>query len=486
MRFTEIGFFLFLILTFSFHLLQAQRQVHFGNGLRNSWADQHSIVIWSRLTSQSEMSRIGKSFIPLASEDGRELKKVSDENKILAAQLPPGAVLHQMKGACPGALGEIRLSYWPKNKPKQKTTIAWQAVDASKNFTTQWKLENLQAGTEYQLLLDGRPNEKTATTARLEGAFKTAPSKEMDVDVVFCAVSCHDYRSIDDSLGGHRLYQTLLSLKPDFFVHTGDVEYYDRGVPMALTESLARFKWDRFFALPFNRSFFNQTTSYFQKDDHDVLMDDCYPGTRYGTLTFERGVEMFDREQFPSNVLPYKTVRWGKNLQIWLVEGRNFRSANNMEDNSEKTIWGKEQKAWFYRTVTASDAELKILFSPTPILGPDRNDKFDSHANKNWQSEGDELRQFINQQKNLYIVCGDRHWQYVTHHEGTNLWEFCTGAGSDKHAGGWPEHDKRAEHRFLRVKGGFVKGTINTKVRQLRLSHHDVDGNEVHSETFKF
>ena len=41
----------------------------------------------------------------------------------------------------------------------------------------------------------------------------------------------------------------------------------------------------------------------------------------------------------------YRTFRWGKDLQIWLVEGRDFRSPNNMPDGPDKTIWGAEQKA---------------------------------------------------------------------------------------------------------------------------------------------
>lgn len=60
----------------------------------------------------------------------------------------------------------------------------------------------------------------------------------------------------------------------------------------------------------------------------------------------------------------YRTVRWGKDLQIWMVEGRDFRSPNTMEDGPEKTIWGAEQMAWFKRTVQASDATFRVLTHP--------------------------------------------------------------------------------------------------------------------------
>ena len=279
----------------------------------------------------------------------------------------------------------------------------------------------------------------------------------------------------------------MQKLRPDFYVHAGDIEYYDKPRPYALTERLMYFKWDRLFALPWQRSFFNQTTTYFLKDDHDVLSDDAYPGMTYGTVSFERGLEIFDQEQFPSNDQPYKTIRWGRDLQIWIVEGRNFRSKNHDPDGSGKTIWGPTQKDWFYQTVKASDATFKVLLSSTPILGPDRKNKHDNYSNQNFEHEGKEIRAFINQQENFFICNGDRHWQYVTHFEGTNLWEFSAGAGADAHAGGWKQEDKRPQHRFLRVKGGFLSGQILPEKEKVSLvfQHHDIHGNVVHQEKFE-
>lgn len=84
------------------------------------------------------------------------------------------------------------------------------------------------------------------------------------------------------------------------------------------------------------------------KDDHDTLVNDSWP-------TMETNF-MGDKT--------YRTVRWGKDLQIWMVEGRDFRSPNTMEDGTEKTIWGAEQMAWFKRTVQASDATFRVLTHP--------------------------------------------------------------------------------------------------------------------------
>ncbi|MBN1985615.1 MAG: alkaline phosphatase D family protein, partial [Prolixibacteraceae bacterium] len=249
---------------------------------------------------------------------------------------------------------------------------------------------------------------------------------------------------------------------------------------------LMRFKWDRIFALPLQRKFWTQVTSYFMKDDHDVLCDDAFPGMNYGTVSWERGLEIFDSEQFPSAEKTYKTIRWGKDLQIWITDGRNFRSKNNIADGPEKTIFGKEQKEWLFKTLQESDATFKVIINANPILGPDRDSKNDNYANATYSYEGNEIREFLNRFDNVYLCNGDRHWQYVTHFEGTNLWEFSCGAGADMHAGGWDPEDLRPEHRFLRVKGGFLRGEVSRKNGrpQLVFQHYDVDGNIVHEEVF--
>lgn len=277
----------------------------------------------------------------------------------------------------------------------------------------------------------------------------------------------------------------MLKLFPDFYVHTGDIEYYDKPEPYALTEELMRFKWERLFALPLQRKFWGQVTSYFMKDDHDVLTDDAFPGMTYGTVSWERGLEIFD-EQNPVCNKPYQTVRWGKELQIWLTEGRVYRSKNTDPDGPGKTIFGKEQKDWLFRTLKESDATFKVIINANPILGPDRHNKKDNYSNSNFKHEGDEIREFLNQFDNVYLCNGDRHWQYVTHFEGTNLWEFSCGAGADVHAGGWNQQDVKPEHRFLRVKGGFLYGKVSydNGTPTLTFQHRDVNGNVVHQEVF--
>ena len=459
---------------------------YFGNGFHNGWADQNSVIIWTRLTSVPELNRSGPGFLEPSAEEHRRLDRGANVDSIYKAQIPGGSTLVQMEGACPGMPGEVKLAYYPLKNPEERTETEWSSVYVDKNFTYQWRLSGLNPDTKYVVEIESRKHGKSGVTDKISGSLRTPPDPSSLRDLNFFIVTCHDYPRRDDSINGHKIYRVMQQSFPDFLVHTGDVEYYDKASPFALTEELMRFKWDRIFALPYQRDFYRQVTTYFMKDDHDALRDDAYPGMKYGTVSWERGLEIFDKEQFPSNDLPYKTIRWGKDLQIWLMEGRNYRSKNTDPDGPGKTIWGKEQKEWIYKTLRESDATFKLVITPGPILGPDRDNKRDNYSNRVFAYEGNEIREFLKQFDNVFICCGDRHWQYVTNIPGTTLREFSCGAGSDSHAGGWEQNDVRPEHRFLRVKGGFLKGSVyhsDNKVN-IKFQHCDVDGNVVHEETF--
>ena len=462
---------------------------YLGNAIRNNWADQNSVVIWTRTTARPEMLADGRSFVAMSKKHAIALeKKTNDSAELLAAQLPAGATLEQMLGACPGSPGQVRLTYFPISQWRQAKTTPWITTDAATDFTAQWKLENLKPGVPYAAVVEAKPIASEKPTAVVRGSFSTAPRPSAQRDTKFCVTTCHDFIRTDNGLRGHKIYPAMSKIKPNFIVHAGDIEYYDKPMPWAMTIELMRFKWQRIFALPDNREFYKQTTSYFLKDDHDTLKDDCWPEQTYGSVSFEQGVKLFNEEQFPAAGPRYKTVRWGKDLQFWLLEGRDFRSANDAPDGPDKTILGEQQKRWLTETLKASDAKFKLVFSPTPIVGPDRRGKKDNHANKPFAYEGQELRTLFSGIDGLIVLCGDRHWQYTSVQPGTNLWEFCCGAGSDAHQKGWRKGDERPEHRFLRVAGGFLTGEVvygaGDEDPSLTLRHHKVTGEEVSQFVF--
>jgi len=458
----------------------ARRGPFLGNGSRNSWATQDSIVLWTRTTQRPELLADGKPFVTLSLSEANQLARQEAPAEMLSAQLPKGAKLDEMFGACPGAPGRVRLSYYPVGKRHTIKHADWRTTEADSDFTAQWKLEGLQANTRYVTVIEAQTPGGEPSAVVL-GGFRTAPRREQPELLGFCVTTCHDFIRRDDGLNGHKIYTAMERLKPDFIVHAGDIEYYDKPDPWALTKELMRFKWGRIFALPVNRDFYSRTTSYFIKDDHDTLANDCWPGQTYGAVSFEEGVRLFNEEQFPSRNPRFANIRWGRDLEIWILEGRDYRSPNNMPDGPEKTILGAEQKAWLFKTLQASKATFKLVFSPTPVVGPDRVNKKDNHANDIFDCEGRELRERLGEIPGVIVFCGDRHWQYASVDEATGLWEFGCGPGSEKHQLGWKPGDERPTHRFLRVAGGFLSGDLtypHPEEPTLTILHHSVNGDE--------
>lgn len=448
------------------------------NATRNGWADQSSIVIWTRTTRHPEAVADGPAFVAIGETQAGELARQTDATALERAQLPPGAALDTMTGAVPGAPGQVRLSYYPDHQRLRIRHTDWITTAAERDFTAQWRLEGLDPNRLYRTVVEARTpaGEPAAVTC---GTFRTAPRADEAAALVFCVTTCHDYGRRDDGPRGHRIYPAMAALGPAFVVHAGDIEYYDKPDPWAFTLPLMRFKWGRLFALPSNRDFYAHTTSYFLKDDHDTLANDTWPGRTYGAVSFAEGARLFNEEQFPARVPHWATVRWGRDLQIWLLEGRDERSPNPQPDGPEKTILGARQKAWLLESLAASDAPFKLVVSPTPIVGPDRAGKKDNHANDAFAWEGRQLRDAFAKLPGVIVVCGDRHWQYASTDAATGLWEFGCGPGSALHELGWREGDTRPEQRFLRVAAGFLSGeVVGDGTPTLTLRHHSVTGEE--------
>lgn len=422
--------------------------IGFANGVKIGEVTDTSAVLWTRLTKDNE-----------AGNRVNEWK----------ADSPNWTV--------PGEEGQIRFTYWKDGIEDARTPTDWAEASSKDDFCHQVTLHNLLPATTYSF----EANAKTSTgEASVQGKFTTAPSPEAEKPITFTVSTCQEFELRDDKENGHKIYRSMLALKPSFFIQTGDTLYYDRKEPLSKNMDLARYRWGRMYSLPFQKSFHQVIPSYWMHDDHDLLKNDCWAGQTYGDLTWEDGLKIW-HEQIPQSEKPYRTFRWGKDLQIWLPEGREYRSPNNMKDGPEKSILGKEQWKWLEETMKASDATFKLYISATPVVGPDRGGKNDNHANEGFHHEGERLRKFLNSIPGCFVINGDRHWQYHSVDAETGLNEFGCGPASDAHAQGWNPKDKRPEHKFLRVKGGFA--SISVDAKKAVFTHRDVDGNETYSTT---
>ncbi len=414
---------------------------YLANGVRVGEVDQDSAIMWIRTTAAPQADF---GMLPIFTEGlGADDK---DEGSMPADVLP-------------GMSGEVQVQYMAvtDQAPNIQDTD-WIPVDNDGDFVAQIPLTNLKPGATYTYLVRARASGRDEATAGVSGQFQTAPDPSDDRPIRFIVTTCQAVRSIDSGAAGHHTYQQMLAFDPHFFVHTGDIVYYDKA-PLAKTVAEARAKWNLMFAYGHNRDFHLNVSSYFMKDDHDTLVNDCWPGQTYGDITWEEGLALF-REQVPMGEKTYRTIRWGRDVQVWMTENRDFRSANTAPDGPDKTILGAKQKAWLKRTIKASDAKYKFIITPGPIVGPDKPGKNDNHSNEGFLHEGQELRDFIASQENVFVITGDRHWQYCSVDPRTGVVELGCGPINDEHNYGGDPGYQPEWHRFFSEKGGFMGITV--------------------------
>lgn len=457
-----------LVFLSSLHLqLKGQESVYFTNGMKIQHVTSSSAVIWTRLCADS-------IAVPISHEqDAAPFRSPIDFDN----DMP----IEKMDGAVNGIFGEVKIII---SDDVGNLETEWKYVSEYRDFTIMEGVEDLKANTIYKVNIQGRKS-KAGPISEIQGSFKTAPVAGEPVPVSFTSSTCQYFWDYDDPVRGFKAYDSMLKLKPDFHCQTGDYVYYDKLGPKSYNVALARHKWHAINAWPSLVDFYRNVPSFLQKDDHDILRDDASPKSApYGELTYHDALEIW-YEQVPRSSQPFRSLRWGRDLEIWMVEGREFRSDNKMEDGKDKSIFGIEQREWLASSMKASDASFKILMSPTPVVGPDRAvGKNDNHSNAAYQTEGEWLRSFLSSLANTFVVNGDRHWQYVSQDPQTGLLEFSQGPTSDAHAQGWKQEDLRPEHKFLRVKGGFLHVSVYRKddLPYITFSHFDVDGNVVHEE----
>lgn len=448
-------------------------------------------LVWARLSRVAERvaSDIDYPDIQYIHPDSGELVPppvwpLTPADWVPVVEFQAGVTVDDLDGAVPGAPGEVQVLYRAETETEWQTT-SWITVDSTRDYTVQIPLSGLMADTEYVLRVEARPEGGETVSAMIDGRLRTAPEADEPARVVFGSVTGQDYinRDLPD---GYKIYPAMLERDLDFFVHTGDILYYDS---WAKDMELARWGWSQMYSLPTNYEFQRQIPTYFMKDDHDVWLNDAWPdqvSSYMGDFTFAQGQQIY-LEQVPiSGDTTYRTFRWGQDLQIWLTEARDYRDANTDPDGPDKTMWGEEQKRWFMQSVAASDATFRILINPTPITGPYTDPiEMDNHTNTaGFAYEGRELREFIAQQDNMIVIAGDRHYQYVIEDPETGIREYATGPASNEHARGWSNDDVRPEHRYLNVVGGFLLTTVTRQngVPVLLMQFFSVDNELLYEE----
>ena len=409
----------------------------------------------------------------------------------------------------PGAVGVVSFQWSLDESFTDSQRTPFQEALPRHDYIVRVPLRGLIPATKYFFrVIYGADSENTRIGPTC--SLKTLPGKSRPDPIRFIVGSCMNYNKFmfgkagnsgdtvtateEDRRLGFPAFAAMRKLEPDFFIGTGDIVYYDNKLNNAQTVSQLRQCWHEQFRFPRMIEFFRDVPGYWSKDDHDFRFNDSDNDSDRLPLP-ETGIELF-REQTPITELgdrvspTYRTHRVNQHLQIWLTEGRDFRSPNRMRDGPGKTLWGAEQSSWLRTTLKQSDAKWKILISPTPMVGPDDAKKKDNHTNLGgFRHEAEEFFGWLaeNGIENFFTVCGDRHWQYHSIHP-SGVEEFACGALNDENSrvgvapgsskGTDPDGLIRQPYTYPKPTGGFLMVRAD---ETLSIEFYDDQGKRLYS-----
>jgi alkaline phosphatase D len=301
------------------------------------------------------------------------------------------------------------------------TTLGNQTTD----YTSHVKVEGLSPDTlyYYQVWFSTPPLSQVSknislTSDTLTGSFRTSPSASLSssnkpISFIFAADLGGQKHCRQVDKGGYYIFEKMQELSPDFFIANGDMIYAadkcpaqgpsddwknipgnfsgvaDPEISWTNTEQvrdtyLKHWQYNR--ADPYLQSFLQNTSMYSQWDDHEVINDfgalwpywNPFNNDREGYSNIvNEGRKVFfdyspiDRNPDESNRV-YRSFNWGPDLDLFILDGRSYRSPNSMADTPEnnKTMLGTVQLEWLEQGLMNSSAIWKVISSDIPISVP--------------------------------------------------------------------------------------------------------------------
>ena len=389
-----------------------------------------------------------------------------------------------LRGSGPG---RARLVYGTDadrvRKGKDQHT-GWQPLDADRDFTVQFALEDLEPDTRYHYSVTLRDRGEPVQGPL--ASFKTAPADDDARDVLFTWGG-----DIGQGLRNpppFPAFSAMLAQDPAFFIFNGDTIYADAttkvgGAATTLPQYWAKYKENR------EDGFFQALTSrvplIVNWDDHEVAND--FRGPEEPLMPIGR--QAF-HEYWPLSVGPeriYRSIRWGREVEVFVLDGRQYADPLGAPDGPDKSLLGVEQRDWLLDAVTRSTATWKILVTSSPlstlrsVQGPQ-----DDYASYEFEL-GLILDAFRDAGVDNFVwLTADVHWGQAVEYPERGFWEFVgSPIGANPRAVSRPLSPTFGpQERFLRLNQRLYGSVFaDAAAGSLTVRLHDEGGQEMYEVT---
>ncbi len=329
-----------------------------------------------------------------------------------------------------GGLGKCRLK-----KAKKKYIVK---AKGSTGLTVQTKVKGLRPNTAYRYRWCAKGGKHSAT-----GNFKTAPKHKQAKTIHFALAGDQDARPLASDPKGppywnkFGVWKRITHQQNDFNVLMGDTIYSDTEVPgytnkdIALSVKQKREAYETNLGQKAWAKARGSASYYAHWDDHEFINDfsqkesvfpysndgTSYPPTKMsGKKLYKNGVKAFTEFNpvtYSKKAGIYRSQRWGKNLEVFFLDERSFRSASadysgvcdnpsgsgdpdlaptapqstrnvfraivpplanpvppgcvDAINDPSRTMLGKSQLKTFEKAISKSKATFKVIFNEVPI-----------------------------------------------------------------------------------------------------------------------
>jgi alkaline phosphatase D len=248
-------------------------------------------------------------------------------------------------------------------------------ASAERDFTVALTLGGLHPGTRHAYRVRWRDVERT-------GSFVTAPAPDVPASVRLLwsgdrGGGGHCRSPVD----GYPVFRPMAARRPDLFVFIGDSIYADHRCRVPENVPGADFRardLDGFRRKHrYNRSdsafaaFLLGTSVEAIWDDHEVTNDFSGPTEPLmpaGRRAFLDYWPITPPPEEPTRL--YRRARWGRLVELLILDTRQYRSPNAMPDGPTKTMLGPAQRAWLRASLRGSDAVWKLVVSSVSLSIP--------------------------------------------------------------------------------------------------------------------
>lgn len=303
---------------------------------------------------------------------------------------------------------------------------------AETDYTLIIPLDDLIPATRYRYhVLVGSVDQsvrRLSTTLAAMGEFTTLPDDKTSTMVTFAwSGDLGGQKRCRQGVGGYPIFDIIRRQHPDFFLFLGDTIYSDDICPSPPNEPGADFKATTLQTYRVRhryqrgaealQRFLRTVPVYVIWDDHEVRNDFAGPYDEQmpaGRQALREYWPIASPEEDPYRM--YRSVRYGADLELFILDTRQYRSRNEDRDGPFKTMLGDAQLKWLLDGLWASTAIWKVIATSVPL-----SVEKGGLGNDGWGSEptgtgfGRERQVIVDailgqKIKNVVFLAGDVHW----------------------------------------------------------------------------